>query len=272
MSIENAVQQPEVTKVKKDKKDKKDKKRSKEDKSVAAVEADSSSMSIDASSLPPATATGTAASRQKHPKAVVAEVDAGLNGDEPKKSKKDKKAKKDKKRKLEAEAEAGNETPAGNSEEPSSASALNTGASSTPAPANNDSTPVEDGSKKKKRKKNVQGAFGNERKKQKTQEGAAVATTTSSAAETSSAPTGSLSQSEIDAFVKESDLTYEPSTSSSTYPPVLSFDALPVAPGIKAGLSSFTKPTIVQSASWGVQLVADANTRPKDIVSIAATG
>jgi len=253
MSSEAAVR--DVKKVKKDEKEKKDKKDKKSKKDKSVVETDASAAPVEAS-LP---------SDEPTVSAIVEDVDRTLNGadgDEQssKKSKKDKKAKKDKKRKLQAEQE--------DIEEPSSTSAVDANAQ-TPAVESAEATSTtEDGSKKKKRKKNVQGAFGNDPKKQKS---AAVDDSPAPAA-TASISSSNLSQAQIDAFVAESDLTYEPSTSSSTYPPVLSFDTLPVAAGIKAGLTGFAKPTIVQSASWGVQLTADKNTRPKDIVSIAATG
>ena len=81
-----------------------------------------------------------------------------------------------------------------------------------------------------------------------------------------------ISHTEIDSFIKENNVSYEPSTSSSSYPPILSFDALPVSPNIKDGLKAFRKPTVVQSASWGVQLSVDEKTRARDCVAIASTG
>lgn len=134
---------------------------------------------------------------------------------------------------------------------------------------------------KKKRKKDVKGAFGNKQKAEtngSTPVDAAAPTNNTngiskkvtSAATSSTIP--SLSQSEIDTFITESALTYEPSTSSTTYPPILDFNHLPVSKGIKDGLKTFAKPTIVQSASWGVQLRPEAGCRPRDCVAIASTG
>ena len=84
--------------------------------------------------------------------------------------------------------------------------------------------------------------------------------------------TSKFSQAETSAFIKENDVTYEPSSASYSFPPILSFEALPVSQGVKNGLKAFQKPTIVQSASWGVQLISDKRTRVRDCVAIASTG
>lgn len=128
---------------------------------------------------------------------------------------------------------------------------------------------------KKKRKKNVKGAFGNDLKRAangQTQSSAASALATNGHAETSSNAIPSISPKEVEAFQASSGLTYDPPSAPSEFAPILAFDQLPVSQGIKNGLKSFSKPTTVQSASWGVQLRTSKTARARDCVSIAATG
>lgn len=95
------------------------------------------------------------------------------------------------------------------------------------------------------------------------QSGSATATDASAIA----APVASASSSEIEAFLSEHDISYDPpAAATSTYPPVLSFDALSISEGLKQGLKSFSKPTPVQSSAWGVLF------RSKDCIAIAETG
>lgn len=186
----------------------------------------------------------------------VASIEPEVAADEALQAKKDKKEKK--KRKREAESAANGSS---NAEEASLSVA-------------NYAEPAADGEEKtkKKRKKNVKGAFGNELKK-----AATGSTTNGHHAESSEITNGSstipsISPKEVADFQASSGLTYDPPSAPSEFAPILSFDQLPVASGIKDGLKSFSKPTTVQSASWGVQLRATKTARARDCVSIAATG
>ena len=177
--------------------------------------------------------------------------------DEALKAKKEKKEKK--KRKREVEAAAANASTNGNEE----VSVAPTIPAEEPAAVDGEKT-------KKKRKKNVKGAFGNAAKE--AANGHAAAASTSSSANNGTATIPSISQAEIEAFQSSNALTYDPPTAPSKFAPILAFDQLPVAQGIKDGLKGFAKPTTVQSASWGVQLRTSKTARARDCVSIAATG
>lgn len=95
----------------------------------------------------------------------------------------------------------------------------------------------------------------------------AALTEQSGSASAIAAPVASASSTEIEAFLSEHDISYDPpAAATSTYPPVLSFDALSISEGLKQGLKSFSKPTPVQSSAWGVLF------RSKDCIAIAETG
>ncbi|GAA6007219.1 RNA-dependent ATPase DBP3 [Rhodotorula paludigena] len=85
-------------------------------------------------------------------------------------------------------------------------------------------------------------------------------------ASTSNGAVPAASPAEAAAFLKENNISYEPASASSTYPPVLSFAALPLADGVRKGLSGFTKPTPIQSASFPLMLGG------RDVIGIAETG
>lgn len=171
--------------------------------------------------------------------------------------KKEKREKKEKKRKLaDLAADVAEDTVA-------------TTAESTPGIVDEGSADTQAKKDKKNKKRKVKGAFGNELRAQ-------AAINNAAANIQQDAPVASTSKAtteDIAAFMKENELSYEPSASQQRYPPVLSFDHLSVSNGIKKGLKSFAKPTPVQSASWGVQLPAKAcDERARDCVAIAATG
>ncbi|GAA96291.1 uncharacterized protein L969DRAFT_91738 [Mixia osmundae IAM 14324] len=107
-------------------------------------------------------------------------------------------------------------------------------------------------------------------KKQRKAAKAAAASAASSAASASepSAPIASTSTAEQAAFLTEHSISHEPDSAATEYPPVLSFDALPLTSNLHASLATFDfkSPTPIQSASWGVLFKA------KDCVAIAETG
>jgi ATP-dependent RNA helicase DBP3 len=222
----------EAARLKAEKKARKEEKRQKKAAAAAAA------TSVEESTLEPTAAT-----------------EPEVAADEALKAKKEKKEKK--KRKREAEAAAN-----GNSAEDAAAVAEN---------INADEEPVAEEKIKKKRKKNVKGAFGNDPSKAPNGHAAsAPAPATNGSSKISSIP--SIPQSEIDQFQSSNNVSYDPPSAPSEYAPILAFDQLPVAQGIKDGLKSFSKPTTVQSASWGVQLRTSKTARARDCVSIAATG
>ncbi|GAA5889401.1 hypothetical protein JCM6882_000732 [Rhodosporidiobolus microsporus] len=83
-------------------------------------------------------------------------------------------------------------------------------------------------------------------------------------ASTSAAP--APSSAECAAFLEENNISYIPESTASDYPPVLSFAQLPLADGVRKGLSGFTKPTPIQSASFPLMLGG------RDVIGIAETG
>ncbi|SCV71671.1 BQ2448_3259 [Microbotryum intermedium] len=76
----------------------------------------------------------------------------------------------------------------------------------------------------------------------------------------------SSSSSEIDSFLSANRITFEPTNAKDLYPPVLSFAALPLEDGLRKGLSGYTKPTPIQSASFPIMMGG------RDVVGIAETG
>ncbi|GAA5840425.1 hypothetical protein JCM9279_007322 [Rhodotorula babjevae] len=87
-------------------------------------------------------------------------------------------------------------------------------------------------------------------------------------ASTSTAVTtgASASPAEVQAFLEEHKISFEPETTATDYPPVLSFASLPLNAGVRKGLSGFTKPTPIQSASFPLMLGG------RDVIGIAETG
>lgn len=93
---------------------------------------------------------------------------------------------------------------------------------------------------------------------------AAVAEEPSTPLASTSAP---ISSSDITAFLTDNRVSYEPpETATSTFPPVLSFAALPLDAGVRKGLAGYTKPTPIQSASFPVMMGG------RDVIGIAETG
>lgn len=74
------------------------------------------------------------------------------------------------------------------------------------------------------------------------------------------------SSAEVEAFLKENNISYDPESTSQELPPVLSFAALPLDDGVRKGLSGFAKPTPIQSASFPLMLAG------RDVIGIAETG
>ncbi|GAA5899707.1 hypothetical protein JCM8208_004541 [Rhodotorula glutinis] len=87
-------------------------------------------------------------------------------------------------------------------------------------------------------------------------------------ASTSTAVTtgASASPAEVAAFLEENKISFEPETTATDYPPVLSFASLPLNAGVRKGLSGFSKPTPIQSASFPLMLGG------RDVIGIAETG
>ncbi|TNY21179.1 ATP-dependent RNA helicase DBP3 [Rhodotorula diobovata] len=99
---------------------------------------------------------------------------------------------------------------------------------------------------------------------------------TSAAAEEEAAPVASTSSAsvgasaaspaEVKAFLEENKISFEPESTATDYPPVLSFASLPLNAGVRKGLSGFSKPTPIQSASFPLMLGG------RDVIGIAETG
>lgn len=234
---------------------KKEKKaRKKEQKRLAELSAQSTAASTPATSV------------ISTPKETPATSDAeGIaNGDEDAEAKKKRKAEKAakkeakrlKKRKLESEDAGDADANASVAEE--SAAPVQEPENVATVAVNSHATNGQEVPKKKRKKDNKVSSSGNVNgEAQKTSKPVSAST---------------LSPAEIESFLTANAVSYEPSTSSATYPPILSFDNVPVSDGIRSGLKTFDKPTIVQSASWGVQLRPESGSRPRDCVAIAATG
>ena len=76
-----------------------------------------------------------------------------------------------------------------------------------------------------------------------------------------------LSEGEVKDFVIKNNITYEPEDAGLTiYQPVLTFAALPLDGSLRKGLSQYTTPTPIQSASFPVMMAG------KDVIGIAETG
>lgn len=104
-----------------------------------------------------------------------------------------------------------------------------------------------------------------EKKKSKKVAAAAVAEADSSAPVASTSTP--ISVSDISNFLTENRVSYEPpETATSTFPPVLSFAALPLDAGVRKGLAGYSKPTPIQSASFPVMMGG------RDVIGIAETG
>lgn len=73
------------------------------------------------------------------------------------------------------------------------------------------------------------------------------------------------SQSDIDTFFKDNEVTIEDAKENSC-PPVLTFDQISLDPKIQSEISKFPKPTPIQSVSWPYLLEG------KDVIGVAETG
>lgn len=85
-------------------------------------------------------------------------------------------------------------------------------------------------------------------------------------ASTSTSTVAPPSSSEISAFLTSERVSHDPEDAATSFPPVLSFAALPLEDGIRKGLAAYTKPTPIQSASFPVMMGG------RDVVGIAETG
>lgn len=177
---------------------------------------------------------------RKAAKAAAAAEAAGEDTPAPekkeKKDKKDKKEKKDKKRKAEDDGEEPKKSKKSKEESPA-----------TPAetiietPAEGQEAPVLSKKQLKKLK--------------------AAAAAAEAAEATPAAPTREFTEAD-NAFLKEQNITLEP----ALFPPYLDMASLVVNPAITQFLSSFTKPTPIQSVSWPALMAK------RDVVGIAETG
>ncbi|KWU45953.1 DEAD-domain-containing protein, partial [Rhodotorula sp. JG-1b] len=107
-------------------------------------------------------------------------------------------------------------------------------------------------------------------KKAKKSNGDETASTTASSTPAPVASTSTTaaaaSPAEVEAFLQENNISYDPASTSKELPPVLSFAALPLDDGVRKGLSGFAKPTPIQSASFPLMLAG------RDVIGIAETG
>ncbi|KAM0790790.1 hypothetical protein ACM66B_004638 [Microbotryomycetes sp. NB124-2] len=87
-------------------------------------------------------------------------------------------------------------------------------------------------------------------------------------AQATSAPVAAATASspEVAAFIKENNISYEPESAATQFAPVLSFASLPLDDGLRKGLSGYTKPTPIQSASFPITMAG------RDVIGIAETG
>lgn len=125
---------------------------------------------------------------------------------------------------------------------------------STPAAAPVPDQPTVEGERTAKKAKKSKKAGGDD----------ASAPASAPVASTSTAP--APAPAEVEAFLAENNISYEPASTSTALPPVLSFAALPLDDGVRKGLSGFSKPTPIQSASFPLMLAG------RDVVGIAETG
>ncbi|BGP57085.1 hypothetical protein JCM8202_006315 [Rhodotorula sphaerocarpa] len=125
---------------------------------------------------------------------------------------------------------------------------------STPAAAPVPEQPTVEGERTAKKAKKSKKAGGDD----------ASAPASAPVASTSTAP--APAPAEVEAFLADNNISYEPASTSTALPPVLSFAALPLDDGVRKGLSGFSKPTPIQSASFPLMLAG------RDVVGIAETG
>ncbi|GAA5993090.1 hypothetical protein JCM10908_003101 [Rhodotorula pacifica] len=135
-------------------------------------------------------------------------------------------------------------------------------ASATPAASEQNGDEQQQEPKSKKAKK---GNNGTETPSSTAASTPAPVASTSTASSTP-APAPAASSAEVDAFLKENNISYDPASTSTELPPVLSFAALPLDDGVRKGLSGFAKPTPIQSASFPLMLAG------RDVIGIAETG
>jgi hypothetical protein len=82
------------------------------------------------------------------------------------------------------------------------------------------------------------------------------------------APAASVTDDDaVAVYLKENEISYEPKDALKTFPPFLDFASVPVADDLRPALASFTKPTPVQAAAFGVLF-----RKSKDTIGIAETG
>lgn len=79
-------------------------------------------------------------------------------------------------------------------------------------------------------------------------------------------PAAGASSAEVEAFLAANNISHEPETGATQFPPVLAFAALPIEEGLRKGLGGYTTPTPIQSASFPVTFGG------RDVVGIAETG
>ncbi|GAA5859522.1 hypothetical protein JCM8547_006861 [Rhodosporidiobolus lusitaniae] len=82
----------------------------------------------------------------------------------------------------------------------------------------------------------------------------------------SSSATPAPSSAECSKFLTDNNISYTPEETATQYPPILSFPQLPLHDGVRKGLSGFSKPTPIQSASFPLMLGG------RDVIGVAETG
>lgn len=70
----------------------------------------------------------------------------------------------------------------------------------------------------------------------------------------------------VDSFLAENEISHDPESAASEFPPTLDFADLEIEEGLRNGLAAFAKPTPIQSASFPIMMGG------KDVIGIAETG
>ena len=112
----------------------------------------------------------------------------------------------------------------------------------------------------------VEGKKEKKTKKSKKADDSVTPSTSSTPVPVASTSTAPASSADVAAFLKENRVSHEPESAATSFPPVLSFAALPLEEGIRRGLAAYTKPTPIQSASFPVMMGG------RDVIGIAETG
>ncbi|KAI3402458.2 DBP3 [Candida oxycetoniae] len=123
--------------------------------------------------------------------------------------------------------------------------------------------------KKKKKEKEEEKRNSSKEKKQKSEKTVESASLTADSALSSgyiqSTKLSNLSQSDIDEFLSQNEVSIE-DPQNLNYRPIISFEQIQLEPKVSCNLSKFSKPTPIQSVSWPFLLDG------KDVIGVAETG